>query len=284
MVETTWYYARGGERVGPLTAEQMRALAADGQLRRDDSVWADGMSHWAPAGGQPELFDVMPPSAVIAVAGATDGTAAGGAPARPGTVGYYVSTSGMPGRAAEHLRGHATPAGDTGDWPLDDPRVAVFRETMKLRKKVVAAAQLYKALFALAIIAGVILLLVTLGLGAGGRRGGGGPALGFALAIPLGVLLVVTLLYFFAWRATTRSQRWAPLTMLVLFLIAVALNVLGMALVLMGRGEPSALVTGVIGMVFPLLFAVVSWNAFAAIPKYLAQPAWCQEIIAASDL
>jgi hypothetical protein len=35
---------------------QLRALADRGELRRDDSVWTDGMPGWVPASSRPELF------------------------------------------------------------------------------------------------------------------------------------------------------------------------------------------------------------------------------------
>jgi hypothetical protein len=41
---------------------------------------------------------------------------------------------------------------------------------------------------------------------------------------------------------------------------------------------------GVLGSILPAIFAVVSFRAWSAIPRYLAEPAWCQEIIAASKL
>ena len=90
-------------------------------------------------------------------------------------------------------------------------------------------------------------------------------------------------LYWITARATMRSQRWAPLTMLIIFAAVIALNVVGLVLALnsngSGGGAPGYLFASVLAMILPLAFAVVSWRSYAAIPKYLAQPAWCQEII-----
>jgi hypothetical protein len=45
-----WYLARGGQqRVGPLTAQQLKQMAASGQITANDLVWKDGMAQWEPA-------------------------------------------------------------------------------------------------------------------------------------------------------------------------------------------------------------------------------------------
>jgi len=53
-----WYVARGGQTLGPVSFDQLRQGARDGQLRRDDFLWTDGMEQWAPAFMVP---DVWPP-------------------------------------------------------------------------------------------------------------------------------------------------------------------------------------------------------------------------------
>jgi hypothetical protein len=293
MTPPIWYYARGTERVGPITLEQLRALAASGQLRPEENVWTDGMPQWAPAGSRPELFGdaagatgtaVLPPRAMAQMP-LTATVAVGSPQANP--VGYYVSTIDMPARAVANLRRHAMPTGDTGDWPLDDARVAVFRETMKLRKKVVAAAQLYKSLFALSLIGGLFFLIIAVGLGTGRTFGGGtgGGVLAMGLAIPGAMIAGFAVLYAFAWRATARSRRWAPITMFVVFTLSIGLNVLTLVVTpATGSGVAGAMVVSVIVIVLMALFAAVSWGAVSAIPRYLAKPAWCQELIAASEL
>jgi hypothetical protein len=45
-----WYLARGGQqRVGPLTSQQLKQMAASGQITSNDLVWKDGMAQWVPA-------------------------------------------------------------------------------------------------------------------------------------------------------------------------------------------------------------------------------------------
>ena len=83
-----WYYAHGGERLGPVSQEQLRELASSGQLQASDLVWQEGMADWTPAG---EVGGLLPEAA------------AAGPPPVPGSPppmrgsGRMQSTSG-PGR------------------------------------------------------------------------------------------------------------------------------------------------------------------------------------------
>lgn len=44
-----WYVIAGGQQVGPISAQQMRDMAASGQLQPTDTVWKEGMPNWVPA-------------------------------------------------------------------------------------------------------------------------------------------------------------------------------------------------------------------------------------------
>lgn len=45
-----WYYAKAGEKVGPVTEAQLKELARSGGLSRTDMVWKQGMAKWVEAG------------------------------------------------------------------------------------------------------------------------------------------------------------------------------------------------------------------------------------------
>ena len=51
-----WFYAEQGQQKGPVTFEQLQALAGSGELKPTDLVWTNGMPQWAPAGAQAGLF------------------------------------------------------------------------------------------------------------------------------------------------------------------------------------------------------------------------------------
>ena len=44
-----WFYARGGQQLGPIEFGQLQALAAQRQLAPEDLVWTEGMADWQPA-------------------------------------------------------------------------------------------------------------------------------------------------------------------------------------------------------------------------------------------
>jgi hypothetical protein len=46
-----WFYSRDGKNnSGPVTVDQLQALAGSGQLLPSDLVWKEGMPGWQPAG------------------------------------------------------------------------------------------------------------------------------------------------------------------------------------------------------------------------------------------
>jgi TM2 domain-containing membrane protein YozV len=51
-----WYYSHGGQRLGPVSSEQLKDLAAAGKLGPDDLVWKEGMDDWVPAGKVKKLL------------------------------------------------------------------------------------------------------------------------------------------------------------------------------------------------------------------------------------
>lgn len=66
---TQWYYARGGQQHGPVSLDELRSLAASGQLEAKDLVWNPSMADWLPAGTVGGIIGAAPsnPYAVSAV-------------------------------------------------------------------------------------------------------------------------------------------------------------------------------------------------------------------------
>jgi GYF domain 2 len=44
-----WYYARGGQRTGPCSLQELQGLASSGTIQPEDLVWKDGWTEWLPA-------------------------------------------------------------------------------------------------------------------------------------------------------------------------------------------------------------------------------------------
>lgn len=69
-----WYYERSGERIGPITQEQIRSIAASGGLSASTLVWRNGWPDWQPLEAT-ELRDLaIPMTAGAAVSLAAPGT------------------------------------------------------------------------------------------------------------------------------------------------------------------------------------------------------------------
>lgn len=62
----TWFVGRNGERSGPFSDDQMRQMAAAGQVRPTDLVWKEGLAGWVPLSSMRELLPV--PAGVPGVA------------------------------------------------------------------------------------------------------------------------------------------------------------------------------------------------------------------------
>ena len=270
--ETNWHFARGGQQSGPVALAELKALIAQGKVVPEDLVWHQGMGEWKAASEMPELSAT--PRAVPQPAAAHAG---------PVAIGYFTPAMGMPQRAVLNLRGHAHPTGDTGDWPLDDQRLDQFQNTLKLRKRVTAAASLYRALLALSAISFTVLFIVGLFTMSAPAARRNMPMIGLLPGVTL--LLGFCLLYYFAERATRRSKRWAPLTMLIVFVTSGLIQIASIIMVSTGPSQVAISSVGlIVVLIFAAAFAANSWRAFAAIPKYLAQPAWCQELIVKAGL
>lgn len=61
MSETNeWYYLAGEEQVGPLTAEALQELIAEGTILPETQLWAEGLEDWIPASSVEGLFAPAP--------------------------------------------------------------------------------------------------------------------------------------------------------------------------------------------------------------------------------
>src|SRR6202790_5449538 len=65
---TTYYYSRDAQRFGPVSTEQLRELAASGQLEPTDMIWKEGMADWVPAARLKGLFPAAAPTQPAAAA------------------------------------------------------------------------------------------------------------------------------------------------------------------------------------------------------------------------
>lgn len=79
-----WYYSIGGDRVGPVAAQELKKLVEAGTLKAADLVWKDGMADWVEARTIKGLFGGASSASTPAVNAAAPAKAADpkSAPAR----------------------------------------------------------------------------------------------------------------------------------------------------------------------------------------------------------
>ena len=59
-VEAAWYFASGGERLGPVPTSRLKQLWLDKRIDDDVLVWKDGMGDWTPINEIVDLLDDGP--------------------------------------------------------------------------------------------------------------------------------------------------------------------------------------------------------------------------------
>lgn len=57
-----WHYSKNGKRFGPVSGQQLKELAAKGELGPADLVWKEGMPQWVPAS---KIKGLMPGSSAV---------------------------------------------------------------------------------------------------------------------------------------------------------------------------------------------------------------------------
>jgi hypothetical protein len=151
-----WYLARGGqERVGPLTSQQLRQMAANGQVSGNDLVWKEGMPNWVPASQVKGLLGGSGPSQAFATQQAP-------APADYPEVTEAVEPSGPADYGAED-RGRRGEAGEPWYYGFLERFAKIFMWVGLALVIVVFLYGLFQAisLFSYSVLMGLVLLLVT---------------------------------------------------------------------------------------------------------------------------
>ena len=59
VAAASWWYARDGKRLGPVTFGALRSLWSSAQLNDDTLVWTDGMGEWKSIGDHLPLRDAL---------------------------------------------------------------------------------------------------------------------------------------------------------------------------------------------------------------------------------
>jgi len=108
MPSGEWYYARGNQQHGPVSATELKALAESGALSPDDLVWRAGMSDWVAARRIKGLFDSPAAGSVSAARTAVPQSSVG---LGGGTPGQGATAAGAPAHQSPPVT--SPPAGES---------------------------------------------------------------------------------------------------------------------------------------------------------------------------
>ncbi len=86
-----WYYAHQGQQSGPVSTEQLKQLAASGQIQSSDLLWKQGMAAWSPANTVEGLFGAAGGPAPLPPGAAPGAPGIPPQPAQAGVGGYSVA-------------------------------------------------------------------------------------------------------------------------------------------------------------------------------------------------
>lgn len=59
MTEANWYYAKDGQRQGPVSLAELKEMVTTGALHGEDLIWNSTMPSWMPARSDPSLAPLV---------------------------------------------------------------------------------------------------------------------------------------------------------------------------------------------------------------------------------
>jgi hypothetical protein len=173
---------------------------------------------------------------------------------------------------------------DQSPSPLSEEQLNDLKATELLRRRIRHAAIWFRIQYLITLIflilatAGMVISLATAGQN---FRPEGAAVVGTGLAFYAGIAF----LFYYAHKSTMECQRWAPLTMMILNCLAALLIFLsGFLADTQQRDQMVGVIAGLVGGLLPALIAYICYRAWDAIPKFLAQPQWCQNTLRHCDL
>lgn len=60
QTDTEWFYAKGRNRLGPVTENELRTMLATGRIAGSDLVWNQSLEDWLPASQLPQFASLVP--------------------------------------------------------------------------------------------------------------------------------------------------------------------------------------------------------------------------------
>lgn len=184
-----WYVGRNGQKAGPYTTEQVRQMAAAGQLVPNDLLWKQGLANWVPLtevkGLLPAGGGTLPPLNLPASPPAGEFAFLDQAAARP-----QEAADWNPYQAGGGGLGQPTAGGGAIAYADFLPRVGAY---------------LLDAVFC-----GVLSLIIQVGLAMvfGVMSGGDDGAVGLGSGLGSLLALLLTVMYFVGYETSDKQGTW----------------------------------------------------------------------------
>ena len=78
QTETEWFYAKGRNRLGPVSEGELRTMLATGRVTGSDLVWNQSLDDWLPANQLPQFAGLVPVEAATQISQSDKATGSGG--------------------------------------------------------------------------------------------------------------------------------------------------------------------------------------------------------------
>lgn len=186
-----WYVGRSGQRAGPYTTEQVRQMAAAGQLLPSDLLWKDGLENWVPLTQVKGLLPTgvggtLPPLELRPQAGFSAGPDFHDAPAAGSS-------------AAAEWNPYQSGTGPLGQPPAADGTIVYADFLPRVGASVLDA-----------VFIGILGMILQFGLGMvfGVMSGGDDEMIGVGSMLGSLASLVLTLVYFVGYETSDKQGTW----------------------------------------------------------------------------
>lgn len=170
--------------------------------------------------------------------------------------------------------GSLAPQRRKDDLPINDTELDELRVTETFRRRIRHAAIWFRIQFLLNLVVSILTLLFII----------------FALfsgefAALEGLMTIViqwgsVFLSYMVYKATWDCRRWVPMTMFVLYILFAAFLIVAAFVANQDPRRDTLILIGMITpAIVPVILATICYRAWDAIPKFLDQPAWCQNTL-----
>jgi len=282
-----WHYTHNGRELGPISSDELKELVAARELDPTDLVWQEGMADWSPAHRVKNLFNVDPATALTAELVPPAAIDSSSQPIAVAPIPYFSPTIDLGDKAAAVLRGFGTITGRRGDWPLSEHSLQEFAVAAAARNPIRRASRLYMILGIVGLYTVALFTILFLMATRQFVQTSQGMPVSWAGSILIWIVVttVISVVCFFASRATYKCRIWAPVTMIVIFSAWIVFICAELVILIWGSAlEPDTAVFLTFNLAPPTVFLLMSIGALVNIRRFLRRPLWSVHLLVNAKL